>query len=813
MVSRFQLFFVLACAVSYGAEPVPYGVEERIPLTTSRVIGSPDKAPPYRAVPVFPKIKFNCPLWANAEPGTSNLFVIEHAGGYAGPGKILRVKDDVDAATKETVLTVDRIVYGIAFDPDYAANGFIYLGSNGPDAEPVNKMDRVSRFTVSRAAPFLCDPKSEVVILEWPSNGHNGADLAFGNDGMLYVTSGDGTSDSDKNDMGQNLSALLSKMLRIDVRHPDAGKTYAVPPDNPFVGREGTRPETWAYGFRNPWRMSFDKKTGQLWVGQNGQDLWEQAYLVKKGANYGWSRNEGSHLFHPNRKIGPEPITMPTVEHHHREARSLTGGVVYHGAKSPDLEGAYIYGDFSTGKIWGVKVEGETIQWHREVANTRLQITGFGLDTRGELLIVDHLGGIYSLELQENRAGEPPAPQNKFPRKLSETGLFVSTKDDTPDPALVPYSVNAPLWSDGALKERFIAVPGDGQIEFTTYRGWDCPDGTVLVKTFSLETETGRRRIETRLLTRQNGEWAGYTYLWNDAQTDAELVANDGVDRAYAVKNEAGASSELKWHYPSRTECMVCHTRAANWVLGLTELQMNREHDYGGVKDNQLRTLVHIGLVKVNSGDHINELKSVVQRRALMPREEFLQRVLKLDAALPGALKAAELERISFADALPMNWSSPRTRWLKALRKMERQLLPHFTDSLPKPAEKYRKLADPYDSAQNLDLRARSYLHANCAHCHTEAAGGNSLMDLDFNAERGKEHLIGATPQHHTFGIADAKLIAPGEPARSVLLQRMRMREAGQMPQLATSIADERAVKLVEEWILQMHNSKFKIQN
>ncbi|HLX59793.1 MAG TPA: PQQ-dependent sugar dehydrogenase [Planctomycetota bacterium] len=795
----------LLCVAACAAETAPYGIEKRIPWTTSHVIGSPDKAPPYRSVRLFPKLKFKFPLWANAEPGTKNLFVLEHAGGYAGPGTIFRIVDDPDGSTKETLLTIDRIVYGLAFDPDYATNGFIYLGSNGPDAEPVNKMDRVSRFTISRAAPYVCDPKSEAVILEWPSNGHNGADLAFGNDGMLYVTSGDGSSDSDKNDMGQNLSALLSKMLRIDVRHPEAGKTYAIPPDNPFVGREGTRPETWAYGFRNPWRMSFDKQTGQLWVGQNGQDLWEQAYLVKKGANYGWSRNEGSHLFHPNRKVGPDPITMPTVEHHHREARSLTGGVVYHGAKFSDLEGAYIYGDFSTGKIWGVKVVDEKILWHREVANTRLQITGFGVDTSGELLIANHLGAFYSLELSP-----PDAAHDKFPRKLSETGLFASTKDNTPDPALVPYSVNAPLWSDGALKERFIAVPGDGQIEFTTYRGWDCPDGTVLVKTFSMETSAGRRRIETRLLTRQAGEWAGYSYLWNDAQTDADLVSKDGLDRTYSVKNASGAASELKWHYPSRAECMVCHTRAANWVLGLTELQMNREHDYGGVKDNQLRTLVHIGLLKVNSADHINELRAVVQRRPLMPHAEFLNRAVKLEAALPGVLKSARLDRASMSDAIPFFWSSPRSRHLKALQKIERELLPHFTDSLPKPPGKYRTLADPYDPAQNLDLRARSYLHANCAHCHTESAGGNSLMDLDFKAERGNEHLINATPQHHLFGITNAKLVAPGDPARSVLLHRMHIREAGQMPQLATSIPDEQAVKLIEEWILQMQNQKMQ---
>ncbi len=797
LITLAAIFAGISCA----ADEAPFGLEKRIPWTTSRVIGSPDKAPPFHAVRVLPKQNFNHPLWANAEPGTKNLFVIEHYGSYEGPGKIHRIPDDPESSVRETILKINRIVYGIAFDPDYEKNGYIYLGSNGPDAGP-NKHDRVSRFTVSRTAPFVCDPKSEVVILEWPSNGHNGADLAFGNDGMLYITSGDGTSDSDGNDMGQNLSALLSKVLRIDPRHPENGLPYAIPADNPFVGRAGTRPETWAYGMRNPWRMSFDKATNQLWVGQNGQDLWEQVYLIKKGSNYGWSHNEGGHIFQANRKVGPEPISMPTVEHHHRESRSLTGGVVYHGVKLPELQGAYIYGDYSTGKIWAVKVEGDAIQWHKEIARTRLLITDFGLDTRGELLIVDHGGGLYTLE-----ATPPSATPSAFPLKLSETGLFASVKDFKPEAALIPYSVNAPLWSDGAFKERFIALPGDEQLEFTTGRGWNFPDGAVLVKSFSIETEPGnaqsRRRIETRLLTRQNGEWAGYSYVWNDAQTDAELVGDLGVDRVYKI---AGAA-DLSWHYPSRAECMVCHTRAANWVLGLTELQMNRVHDYGAVQDNQLRTLEHIGALKVNLADHVEELRRQVRARPLMPRGEFLNRLARLEVELPDATKAANLGSGSRADWLPPEWSNPRRRWVKVLNKVQKELLsgpPRYSPRLARPVEAYRKLPDPSDVTQEVGARARAYLHANCAHCHTEAAGGNSLMNLDFLAEPEKAHLIDAKPQHHTFDIPDARLIEPGHPEKSVLLHRIAMRAPGQMPQLATSVPDAAAIKLITEWIRGM---------
>ena len=184
------------------------------------------------------------------------------------------------------------------------------------------------RYTVDRKPPHRIDPASKHVIIEWASNGHNGGDLAFGNDGYLYVTSGDGSSGSDAHLTGQTLDDLLAGMLRIDVDHPDAGRNYGVPKDNPFVDRPGARPEIWAYGLRNPWRLSFDRKSGQLWVGKNGQDLWEQVYLIKKGGNYGWSVSEGSHVFHGRPQGGPRPdlCRRPPSTRTARPARSPAAG-------------------------------------------------------------------------------------------------------------------------------------------------------------------------------------------------------------------------------------------------------------------------------------------------------------------------------------------------------------------------------------------------------------------------------------------------------------------------------------------------------
>ncbi|HEY7427194.1 MAG TPA: PQQ-dependent sugar dehydrogenase [Gemmataceae bacterium] len=758
----------------------PYGIERRIPLTTSRVAGSPEPPPPYRVQRVYPNLNLNFPVAVVHQPSNDRLLLITQPGPYA-PTTLLRTKDDPNTEQTEKLLEYDGVAYDIAFHPKFKDNGYVYIGMNGPSSAPSGaKKTRVLRYTMDRKPPYKLDTKSETLILEWPSDGHNGGALAFGTDGMLYVTSGDGTSDSDTHIVGQDLSKLTAKVLRLDVDHPDKGKLYSVPKDNPFVGQKGVRPETWAYGLRNPWRMTVDRKTGHLWVGNNGQDLWEQAYFIEKGANYGWSVMEGSHPFYPKRKAGPTPFSKPAVEHPHSEARSLTGGIVYYGAKYPELQGVYIYGDYSTGKIWGVRHDGKRVTWHKELASTRLQITGFGVDSHGEILITDHRGkdkgALYTLE-----ATPKDLPPSTFPRKLSESGLFRSVKGHVMEPALVPYSVNAPLWSDGAYKERWIALPGaDSRIDFTTNRGWNFPDKAVLVKSFALEMEEGnpasRRWIETRFLTNQQGEWFGYSYQWNDEQTDGVLVDAKGLDREFTIRDKTSGVRKQQWHYPSRTECMVCHSRAANFVLGLTELQMNKIHDYGSVRDNQLRVLEHLGVLRVN---WMEETTNALRREAK-------------------------------AEGLSEKQINERLNKLTATR-LQRE--PDFSSLLAFPPEKYRRLADPYDPKQDVSLRARSYLHANCAQCHVEAGGGNAQMELEFTTKPAKMRVLDVKPVHDTFGLPDARLVAPEHPERSVLLKRISHRGAGHMPPLATSVVDDEAVRMMRDWIQQLKEEATKQTN
>jgi len=608
------LILVEACSLALPATagpPVTSRFDAKkpyVPWTTSRVLGTPDPPLPYTTIRRYPKLKIDFPIQVAHQPGSDRIWTIAQDRSFSQT-TLRRFVDQEETAESELLLPEDgRVAYDLCFHPRFAENGYVYVGFNRAHTKDGPKFSAVSRFHVDPRPPYAFDAASETRILEWESDGHNGAAVTFGLDGMLYVTSGDGTSDSDTNLRGQELKHLTAKVLRLDVDHPDPGRSYAVPPDNPFVGQSGIAPETWAFGLRNPWRITTDRRTGQIWVGNNGQDLWEQVYLIRKGENYGWSVYEGSHPFYLSRSLGPSPHVKPTLEHHHSESRSLTGGIVYSGPAHATLAGAYIYGDHSTGKIWGARHDGSRVTWHQELADTPFHISGFGTDSRGELLVCDHAGkgegGFYSL------IPSPPADQvPPFPRRLSETGLFESVPGHVLPASILPYSVNSPLWSDGTTKSRFLALPGaNPRIETSPTKAWGLPNGTVLVKSFGLELTEGDpatfRWIETRLLTRQQNEWVGYSYVWNEDQSDGVLVDRDGTDRAYPVQTPEGPRP-LAWHYPSRTECMVCHSRAAGFVLGLTTPQWNRDHDYGrGHVENQLAVVERLGLATLPKPPH-----------------------------------------------------------------------------------------------------------------------------------------------------------------------------------------------------------------
>ena len=331
-------------------------------------------------------------------------------------------------------------------------------------------------------------------------------------------------------------------------------------------------------------------------------------------------------------------------------------------------------------------------------------------------------------------------------------------KGHVPHPGTVPYSVASPLWSDGAAKERFFALPEGGRIGFQEKEAWKFPEKTALVKTFRF----GPTRVETRILVFQEGEWTGYSYAWNAAQDEAHLVEAGGRSVKDALRTGEA------WRFPSRDECMVCHTRAANYVLGLRTSQMNRDHDYAGVRRNQLEALEGMGLFTLPAARHADAMAQRGQ-------------------ALAGAIRTA------------MPWTDPL---LKAVEMRSRKpKLKGETQRLPKLPAELPRLADPADRNEPLESRTRSYLHANCAHCHVWAGGGNAAIDLHADTAKDKMKLIGIEPLHDRFGIAGAKLVAPGAPQRSVLLERMKRRGRGQMPPLASSKPDKAALEMLSKWI------------
>ena len=459
------LIIATASAEDRPAAEKPHGLQRRIPWNDSRVVGSPDPPLPYKTVRAFPGLTILRPATLAPEPGTDRLFIISHLNHWAGPGKLLAVRDDQDASSTEVLLDIDGLPYGLAFHPDYRRNGYHLHRAEGQDDRAGVALHGQPAAAASRRPGFEA-PDHRV----GPPTATTAATSTSATTGSSTSPRGTARAARTPTLTGQRIDDLQGSVLRIDVDHPEPGRNYGVPRDNPFVDRPGARPEIWAYGLRNPWRLSYDQKSGQLWVGNNGQDAWEQVYLIQKGGNYGWSLVEGGHVFLEGRQAGPDPILPPAADHPHSEARSMTGGRVYRGTRLPELDGVYVYGDWSTGHVWGIRHDGKKATWHRELVDTPFNITGFGTDHAGELYIIDQTsGGFYRLE----PTSEADRPRQPFPTRLSETGLFASVAAHTPHPAAIPLRRQRPAVGrrgvDGAVRRADRA--GTGPAEAAAQRG------------------------------------------------------------------------------------------------------------------------------------------------------------------------------------------------------------------------------------------------------------------------------------------------------------------------------------------------------
>ncbi len=362
----------------------------------------------------FPNLKFDRPVvLAYPKDGSDLLFVAEqHVPAIVSFPNEKNTKDKKEFLRLPSPINRDNEegLLGLAFHPKYKENGqfFVYYSAND-SAKGHARRSVVSRFTVSKDDPRKADPRSEEriwVSADDPFGNHNGGCIEFGPDGFLYITLGDGGLADDPLTTGQNPRDWFGSILRIDVDNPSNGNAYGIPADNPQRRSSNFRswaPEVYCIGLRNVWKFSFDRKTGDLWAGDVGQGLWEMVHLIKNGGNYGWSIREGMHPFQPQRRQRVEPgsakISPPIAEYPHIPSRerpddgkSITGGYVYRGKAIPELVGVYVYGDFDTGRIWGLREKGGRAVANGEIVdlkrNPKLNISAFGEDADGELYIL-----------------------------------------------------------------------------------------------------------------------------------------------------------------------------------------------------------------------------------------------------------------------------------------------------------------------------------------------------------------------------------------------------------------------------------------
>ncbi|MES2593809.1 MAG: PQQ-dependent sugar dehydrogenase [Verrucomicrobiota bacterium] len=685
----------------------------REPWTTSRIQGAPENAKPFVSEEIWKQYEVDDVLEIVGLPGRA-LMVERRGEVWCLPRDFKSTeKRHLVVAMKTIHPDLDHL-YGMAFHPNWQTNREVYVTyTTGQKIEDGTKL---SRFKLSSVNPPTIDPYSERVLLTWLSGGHNGAHVQFGPDGMLYVSMGDAESPAppDQLSTGQDNRDFLSSILRIDVDKRDKGKNYAVPPDNPFIGKKDARPEIWAFGFRNPWKMSFDD-TGRLWCGDVGWEMWEMIHLVGRGTNHGWSAMEASQPIRPERLSPLAPITPPVVAHPHTEAASITGGYVYHGKAYSELDGAYIYGDYETGKIWALWHDGTKITRHEEIADTPHKISTFGRLDDGEIVYA-HWGRPGSVHhLVRNPAVNKPS---SFPRKLSDTGLFADVKKQTPSVGIHEFTVSEPMWQDRLVGRRFIGLPGESKVEASVKKK---PDGTVessavvwpkdavLAKTLSTPGAEARL-VETQVLHFDGETWNGYSYRWNEGQTDAELVTANGAEQEIAISG--GAPLQHRFH--ARAECIRCHTPWTGFSLGFQPQQLSGIDGEASAREMAIK----LGLVN----------------------EAFFE--------------------MSTA-----------------------------------------RLVASHDDKADLEMRARSWLHANCAHCHRLNGGGSVALKVNMELSLLETEMIGEKPLRGDLGIEEARIMAPGAPWRSVLLARIGRTGSGRMPVIGSHEVDEHAFELLWKWV------------
>ncbi|CAN5376118.1 hypothetical protein BH09SUM1_BH09SUM1_02560 [soil metagenome] len=592
------LFLPCALAAAAVAAAQPYGIETRAENTALIITNLPKLTPgPMEFASAFPNLTFtDVEDIAPVPAATLTLAVAERTGRIATfpilstvlPADVSNVLDLSGSLT----LPGGVGLIGCAFDPGYQTNHQLYVTYAAGSA--VAPSIRLSRFTNGAGEEILLSVDVQNIALA-------GGKLSFGPDDMLYIALGDGGISAS----AQDTTTLTGSLLRIDVHAAaDGGLAYHIPADNPFftAGPAGanTRGEIYAYGLHNPGAISFDRLLPASAILDHGDDAFVELNRGIRGANYGWPTVEGTACNSPATGCNTIGLTRPILTQAFTVSTHLIGGAVSYGATVPELYGRIIFASAGAGNVWALLDDSVAISVTPTalVSDGGVSVRSEGLDTDGEVYFFDDI----SSRLLTLRPVTPET--DPFPTRLSQIPALykVGRGEDQTTSGIIPFAPSAVLWSDHALKERFIALPNLTQIGLTEGKGWDFPENGLLIKNFLLplddrDTTNTAKRIETRLLLHKGLGWTGYTYQWDEAETDAMLLPRAN-DRPFTIIESNGLPLAYKWHYPGRDECIRCHTPAANGALGLYTGQMNHKIVYpaSGVADNQLRTYDHIGL-------------------------------------------------------------------------------------------------------------------------------------------------------------------------------------------------------------------------
>ncbi|MFH6602414.1 Ig-like domain-containing protein [Maribacter algicola] len=722
--------------------------------------------------PVFPNLSFDSPLTFNEVPNGNKIIIGQRDGRIFWFDKTpsVSVKNSMLDLSEKVGVVWDGGFLGLALHPEFGSPGknYFYVWYTTEDA---NSNDFPNSYTTQSCnseeywgnflilARYQADPdsltvqeSSEQIMLKLRMYGttHRGGGLVFGDDGFLYLTTGDQTAFKKAQDIVNNLDGGV---LRLDVDKdptkshapvrtmPDdhgffdeiTGNGYWIPNDNPFLSPTGQNfEEYYSLGHRNPHRMTKDRLTGELYVGEIGGGRHEEINIVKKGKNYGWPLYEGLYYstFCVQNLYNNMSHEQPLVAFPRAEANAIIGGYVYRGNEIPELEGKYICADYGSGEeIFTVDINTGIYEQYGNFTSTN--IISFGEDKQGELYILKQgVSSLFKITSKNTGFGNTP-------RLLSQTGAFSDLVNLTPTEGLIPYDLVESFWSDGALKKRWMAIPNDGihdtageKISYSDVDDWDFPIGTVLVKHFELPIDERNpsivKRLETRFSIKANdGNFYFVTYKWNDQQTDAILLTG-GLEENLDIIKSDGSSGTQTWNYPSTIDCVSCHNPTTGGTLGPRARYLNKDYTYPqtGRTANQLVTLSHLGI---------------------------------LDQSVTDADTGTILTSKAITDPLA-----------------------------------------------TLDDRARSYLDLNCAYCHRPGTGNRGDFDLRLNLDLEQTGVLTASP-YLPLGIPDERIVDPGNIGTSILYHRMNSTDpAIRMPPIAKNKIDDKAVQLIEDWINQL---------